>query len=511
MAQEVWQMNTAAQNTGSQQPVKRVVIVGGGTAGWMAAAALAKKFGDLFSIQLVESDEIGTVGVGEATIPPMRVFHKLLGIDEQEFMRATSATFKLGIRFENWGRDGDNYIHSFGKTGKETWLGDFHHFWLRARELGLPFEFSDFCLELQAAKANKFITGNNVDINYAYHLDASRYAIFLRALSEKNGAQRIEGKIEQVVQDPHSGFVQAVRLQSGQVIEGDFFIDCSGFIGLLIEKTLHTGYDDWSHWLPCDSAQAVQTEAVGPPPAYTRSMAHASGWQWRIPLQHRVGNGLVYCSRYMNDEQARAHLLNNLEGKTLTEPRVIKFRTGRRRKSWNKNVIALGLASGFLEPLESTSIHLVMMGITRFMRFFPFNGIEPTLVQEFNEQSREEVEKIRDFIILHYKTTERDDSPFWRQCKNMDIPDTLAHRMELFKKTGHAYQADGELFRIDSWTQVMLGQRLMPEHYHHIAQLMSERELQHFFSGMKQNILQSVEKMPSHQAFIAQYCVANSA
>lgn len=491
------------------KPVKKLVIAGGGTAGWMAAAAFSKKFGELLDVTIVESEEIGTVGVGEATIPPMRVFHKLLGIDEQEFMRATSATFKLGISFENWGRDGDKYIHSFGKTGKETWLGDFHHFWLYAQKLGLTeFQFGDFCLELKACLAERFALAQNLEINYAYHLDASRYAKFLRAMSEKNGATRIEEKIVEVKQDHDSGFITALVLNSGAVIEGDFFIDCSGFRGLLIEQTLRTGYEDWSQWLPCDTAQAVQTESVGPAVPYTRSIAHHAGWRWRIPLQHRVGNGLVYCSNFMSDEEARATLLNSVEGKTLIEPRVIKYRTGRRLKSWNKNCVALGLASGFIEPLESTSIHLFMMGITRIMRLFPFNGVEQSLINEFNREALEEIQSIRDFIILHYKATERDDTPFWRYCKNMEVPDSLAQRLDLFKSAGHAYQGPGELFRIDSWTQVMLGQRVMPEQYHHIAHLMSKDELLQFFTKMRSVINQQVDQLPHHEDFVRMYCGA---
>lgn len=491
------------------KPVKKLVIAGGGTAGWLAAAALSKKFGELLDITIVESEEIGTVGVGEATIPPMRVFHKLLGIDEQEFMRATNATFKLGILFENWGRDGDKYIHSFGKTGKETWLGDFHHFWLYSQKLGMTeFEFGDFCLELKASLANKFFTGPNADINFAYHLDASRYAKFLRAMSEKNGAKRIEGKIVEVKQDHDSGFITALTLASGETIEGDFFIDCSGFRGLLIEQTLRTGYEEWSQWLPCDTAQAVQTESVGPVVPYTLASAHHAGWRWRIPLQHRVGNGVVYCSNFMSDEEARTTLLNKVTGKTLIEPRVIKYRTGRRRKTWNKNCVALGLASGFIEPLESTSIHLFMMGITRLMRLFPFSGVNEYLINEFNREATEEIESIRDFIVLHYKATERDDTPFWRYCKNMEVPDTLAARMELFKTAGHAYQGPGELFRVDSWTQVMLGQRIKPEHYHHIAHLMTKEELQAFFTKMKAAINHQVEQLPTHEEFIQRYCKA---
>ncbi len=484
----------------------KLVIAGGGTAGWMAAAAFSIKFGELLDITLIESDDIGTVGVGEATIPPIRVFHKLLGIDEQEFMRATSATFKIGIAFENWGQQGDRYIHSFGKTGKETWLGDFHHFWLRSRELGMDFEFADFCLEVQAALANKFFTGPNAELNYAYHLDATRYAKFLRGIYEKKGGKRVEGKIIEVKQHPDSGFIMSVALASGATVDGDFFIDCSGFRGLLIEQTLHTGYEDWTHWLPCDSALAVQTESVGPAVPYTRSVAHHAGWRWQIPLQHRVGNGSVYCSRFMSDDEARTKLLQDVDGKAVTEPRPIKFRAGRRNKSWNKNCVALGLASGFIEPLESTSIHLFIMAITRLMRLFPFGGIEPALVNEYNRDTLAEIEPIRDFVILHYKATERDDSPFWRYCKDMEVPASLAHRIELFKKTGHAYQSPGELFRIDSWTQVMFGQRLIPEQYHHIAHLMTENELRQFLIKIKMAIVTNVEKLPAHEDFIQRYC-----
>lgn len=486
--------------------IKRVVIAGGGTAGWVAAAALSIRLGELLDITLIESDEIATIGVGEATIPPMRVFHKLLHIDEQEFMRETQATFKLGIVFDDWGQIGDRYIHSFGKTGKETWLGEFHHFWLRAQELGIGSEFGDYCLELQAAKANKFSTGPGSNINFAYHLDATRYARYLRGKAESHGLKRIEGKISEVVQNKDSGFIEALKLQSGQVIEGDLFIDCTGFRGLLIEQTLHTGYDDWSHWLPCDTALAVQTESIEPAVPYVRCTARESGWQWKIPLQHRVGNGLVYCSRYISDDAARQQLLDNIDGKTITEPRLIKFRTGRRRKSWNKNCIALGLASGFIEPLESTSIHLVMMGVTRLMQLFPFGGVEQSSVDLYNRQSSLEAERIRDFIVLHFCATERTDTPFWRHCKTMEIPDSLAQRINLFRENAHAYQLDSELFRVDSWTQVMLGQRIIPKQHHQVARLMSKEQLEKFMVEFELSIRHAVEKLPLHQDFVNQYC-----
>ena len=490
--------------------VRRVVIAGGGTAGWVATAALSQQFRGVLDITLIESDEIGTVGVGESSIPPMRVFHKLLRIDEQEFMRSTEATFKLGILFEDWVKPGARYIHSFGRNGKPTWLCEFHHFWLHGLARGIDSELGDYCLELQAAKARKFATSPQSDINFAYHLDATVYAKFLRRFAEGHGVKRVEGKIRQVIQNPQSGFIESLLLDSGQSIEGDFFIDCTGFRGLLIEQTLHTGYEDWSHWLPCDSAVAVQTESVGPPVPYTRAIAHEAGWRWCIPLQHRVGNGMVYCSRYMSDEEARTRLLREVEGKTLIQPRVIKFRAGRRRKGWNKNVVALGLASGFLEPLESTSIHLVMAGITRLMHIFPFNGVRQAFVDQYNEESRHELEKIRDFIVLHYYATQRDDSPFWRYCRNMEIPESLARRIEMFKASAHAWQAEGELFRVDSWSQVMVGQGIRPEHYHHVTKAMSDQDLSQFLNGLKASISQSVEKMPSHQEFINRYCKSGS-
>lgn len=490
----------------TEQTIKKVVIAGGGTCGWIVAAALSKQLGKVVDVTLVESDQIGTVGVGEATIPPMRVFHKLLGINEQEFMRETSATFKLGISFENWGKKGENYVHSFGVTGKDFYLGEFHDFWLHGLRKGIDAPFGDYCYELKAAQANKFATSPQSKINFSYHLDATKYGQFLRKFSEKNGIKRLEGKITDVIKDQQSGNINALILDSGKTIEGDLFIDCTGFKGLLIEDALHTGFEDWSHWLPCNSAIAVQTASIEEPVPYTRSIAHDAGWQWRIPLQHRVGNGFVFCDKYMSDDEAVALLLNNIEGKPINDPRVIKFRTGRRLKNWNKNCIAMGLSSGFLEPLESTSIHLFMMAIIRLMKLFPFGGITTELQNEYNQQSAWEIENIRDFIILHYHVTQRDDSPFWRYCKNMDVPDTLAHRIKLFRESGKAFQADGELFRVDSWIQVMLGQGIMPEQYHHAVTMMSDKELHQFLNGYRKSINEAVSKLPSHDEFIKQYC-----
>jgi len=490
--------------------IQNVVIAGGGTAGWMAAAAFSKLIGKNLNITLVESDEIGTVGVGEATIPPIKTFHKLLGINEQEVMRATNATFKLGIKFENWGLKDTDYIHSFGATGKECWAGEFHHFWLHGLRKGISADFGDYCYELQAAKANKFALSNTSPINYAYHLDATLYAKYLRKFSENLGVNRIEGKIQKVNKNKDTGFISSLSLDSGDIIEGDFFIDCTGFQGLLIEQALHTGFDDWSHWLPCDRAVAVQTKTTSEPLPYTRSIAHNSGWQWKIPLQNRVGNGLVYCSKYCSDEEAIETIKANIEGEMITEPRVIKFNTGRRRKGWNKNCVALGLSSGFIEPLESTSIHLIMSGVIRLLRIFPFEGIHQSTIDEYNNKLDSELNAVRDFIILHYKVTQREDSDFWLHCQNMEIPSSLAHKVQLFKDTGRVFLDDGDIFRVDSWTQVMLGQGLMPEQYHTIAEIMNDKELENFMGNLKKSINQAVDQLPSHAEFLEKYCKSDN-
>jgi len=491
-------------NTKNQ--VRKVVIAGGGTAGWMAAASLSRLLGKSLDVVLVESEEIGTVGVGEATIPPIRTLHKLLGIDEQAFLKATCGTFKLGIEFENWKQKGSSYMHSFGITGKECWAGEFHHFWLSGRARGIETEFSDYCFELMAARQGKFGLSQQQPINFAYHFDASLYARFLRDFSEKLGVTRIEGKINQVKLIAETGFIQALQLDSGELVKGDFFIDCTGFRGLLIEQALHTGYEDWSHWLPCDSAVAMQTQAVEAALPYTRATAHEAGWQWRIPLQHRVGNGLVYCSRYLSDDEAKHKLQQQVQGAPLTEPRVIKFKTGRRRKGWNKNCVALGLSAGFVEPLESTSIHLIMTGLVRLMRLFPFGGVEQSAIDEYNQKLGSELDAIRDFIVLHYKVNQRDDSPFWRFCQQMDIPHSLQHKLDLFTQTGRVFLDDGDIFRVDSWTQVMLGQGLLPQQYHGITHEMSDEELRRFLLGLRQNVSNMVEQLPKHQDFIERYC-----
>ncbi|WP_233078910.1 tryptophan halogenase family protein [Rheinheimera soli] len=490
------------------QQVKKVVIAGGGTAGWVAAAALSKRLKGLIDVVLIESEEIGTVGVGESTVPPVQLFHNLLGIDEQEFMKATDATFKLAISFENWGQTGDQYFHPFGVTGKGSFLTDFQHYYLHGLKQGVDAPFGDYCYELQAAKLHKFGKTEKSQINYAYHLDAGRYARFLRKFSEDLGAVRIEGKIAQVQQHVN-GDIRSLVLESGQEIAGDLFIDCTGFRALLIEQTLNTGYERWDHWLPCNKAVVVQTESAATVPPYTRAMAHDSGWQWRIPLQHRVGNGLVYASDFLSDEKAKQRLLNNLETAPLMEPRFLSYQTGRRKKLWNKNCVAIGLSSGFIEPLESTSIFLFMSGIIRLLRLFPFNGVTPALTEEYNQQSITEVEKIRDFIILHYHQTERSDSPFWDYCRTMTIPDTLAHRIELFKESAHAFQTGDEMFRLESWSHVMLGQRLQPDNYHQLVAGLSQGELGRHLQSIRETISAAVDRLPSHRDFLRQYCPSN--
>ena len=486
-----------------------MVIVGGGTAGWMAAAALSKLLGKNLDISLVESDQIGTIGVGEATIPLLSAFHQLLGINEQDFMRSTQATFKLGIQFENWGALGDKYIHGFGIVGQDCWACSFHHFWVKSLKQGNKSTIVDYSLHQHAAKAGKFELNPKGGLAYAYHLDATVYAQFLRKFSERNGVKRIEGKVVDVALSSKDGAIESLTLESGKVITGELFIDCSGFRALLAEQAQHTGYEDWTHWLPCDRAVAVQTKSVEPPLPYTRSIAREAGWQWRIPLQHRVGNGLVYCSQYLSDDDAKKTLVENIEGELITEPRVIRFKTGRRIKQWNANCVSLGLASGFLEPLESTSIHLVQSGIIRLMQLFPTTGFDQTEIDEFNNQSKLEFEYIRDFIILHYHATERDDSPFWNYCRTMEVPETLSRRMKLFLSNGRIFRENFELFFDGSWSQVMTGQRLIPDGYHPIVDLMTIDELRTFLLNIKTVHTKTVSRYKSHQEFIDEYCRAD--
>jgi len=486
--------------------VRRVVIVGGGTAGWMSAAGLAKSLGPTIDITLLESDEIGTVGVGEAVIPLIKSFHALLELREDEFMRAVNGTFKLGIEFENWGRLGESYFHPFGPTGVEAWAAQFHHYWLKARRQGNNDALRTFSLEASLAEAGRFGLASEPQPQYAYHFDAGLYAKYLRKLAEANGVQRIEGKVVDVRLHPETGFIEAVEMESGDRVEGDLFIDCSGFRGLLIQQALKAEWEDWGHWLRNDRAVAVQTELVSPPAPYTRSTARTSGWQWKIPLQNRVGNGLVFCSRYLSEDDAIKALLDNLEGKTLNEARTIRFRTGRRTQQWVKNCVAVGLSSGFLEPLESTSIHLIQNSILRLVRMFPAAAIDPAEVRQFNNETTQEIEQIRDFIILHYKVTQRRDSKYWLDCREMPIPESLAHKIALFESNARAVRDNNEMFRERSWAAVMLGQGIEPLGYHPFVDNLSDTQLKAFTAEVKSNVAAIVAKAPSHQDFLNRYC-----
>jgi len=500
---------THADPHATPKPVRRVVIAGGGTAGWMVAAALSRTLGKNLSITLIESDEIGTVGVGEATIPTLVTYHRLLEINEQEFMAATQATFKLGISFENWRRRDHRYIHSFGTTGTDHWTAGFQHFWLRGRERKLARDYGDYCLELRASLENRFAHLPRGNMNYAFHMDAGLYARFLRRYSEGYGVTRVEGKIVEVLADAARTTIEGLRLDSGALIEGDLFIDCTGFRGLLIAQTLGAEWEDWSHWLFCDTAIALQTASVGEPVPLTRSIARDAGWQWRIPLQHRVGNGIVYGSRFIDEEQARRTLLDNVQGERLTEPRTIRFRPGQRRDTWRGNCVAIGLASGFLEPIESTSIHLIQRGVIRLLQLFPAAGINASDVAEYNQQTRAEIEHIRDFIILHYHANERDE-PFWRTAREMDIPASLRHRIALFRDSARVFRIPNELFAENSWVQVMLGQGIEPRQHHPSADLMGDEELNAFLETIRRNIEQTVSRLPSHQAYLDTYCPAKT-
>jgi tryptophan halogenase len=491
------------------------VIVGGGSAGWMTAAALAHAVKDTARITLVESEEIGTVGVGEATIPPLQFFNKVLGINERDFIKATQATFKLGIEFQDWGTVGHRYFHQFGEFGTNIKGISFHQLWLRLAASGHPHPLSDYSPAAIAAAQRRFLPPmpnqppDTPQLAYAYHFDAGLYARFLRRYSEDRGVTRIEGRIVDVQRHAESGFIQSVRLENGTAINGDFWLDCSGFHGLLIEKTLQTGFEDWSHWLPVDRALAVPSERTEQSfVPYTRSIAHAAGWQWRIPLQHRVGNGHVYCSQYVSDDQAAATLLANLDGEALGEPRLLRFKTGRRRKFWNGNCVALGLAGGFLEPLESTSLHLVQAAAFRFLSLMPTSpAYDPSAEAEFNRLSVQEYEQIRDFIILHYVANERPEQ-FWRYCCSVQMPDTLAHRIELFRARGKIARYDGQLFSDSSWIAVMLGQKLDPLHCDPLAEALPLAELQAKASQLRENLHRAIGRMPTHAEFIERNCRA---
>ena len=499
-------------------PLRSLVIVGGGTAGWMTAAALAKVLQGQVTIRVVESDEIGIIGVGEATIPPIRRFNEVLELDEDEFVRQTQGTFKLGIEFVNWGRLGHRYIHGFGRFGQELWTVEFHQYWLKQWLAGKAPDLEQYSINRRACRAGKFMRAATdmpksplSEIVHAFHFDASLYARYLRRYAEARGVQRIEGKIRQVSQREGDGFVDAVVLESGQRVEGEFFIDCSGFRGLLIEQTLATGYDSWTQWLPCNRALAVPCPRAGEFTPYTRSTAHRAGWQWRIPLQHRTGNGHVYCSDFVSDDEAASVLLGNLDAPPAAEPRLLHFTTGKRRKTWNKNVVAIGLAGGFLEPLESTAIHLIQTAIAKLINLFPDSGFAQDDIDEYNAQMDFEFTRIRDFIILHYKLNTRTDSPFWQACAAMAVPESLTRRMNLYRRHGRIFREGAELFSEVGWLQVMHGQGLKPEACNPLVDLYPEEDIVQFLDDVETVIGKCVDVMPTHAEYIAQHCAAPQA
>lgn len=495
--------------------VRTIVIAGGGTAGWMTAAALSKALGPGYAIRLVESEQIGTIGVGEATIPHIREFNLALGIDEDEFVRATQGTFKMGVEFRNWGAAGDRYIHGFGTIGQPLDGVPFHHYWLRMHLAGKAGELQACSINTAAPLQQKFMRAR-LDmpnsplghINYAFHFDAGLYAQFLRRYAEQRGVQRIEGKVVRVVQREPDGFIASLQLESGEQVTGDLFIDCSGMRALLIGQAMGVPFEDYSHWLPNDRALAVPCESSGDMAPVTRATAHKAGWQWRIPLQSRIGNGHVYSSRFIGDDEAADILMSNLEGKPLGDPRPISFRPGRRVRGWDRNCVAVGLAAGFFEPIESTTIHMIQTSIARLVSLFPRAGFEQADIDEYNEQSAAEYAAIRDFIILHFKATRRNDSPFWNYCREMPVPDSLQHRLDLYRSNGRIYRKSEELFAEVSWLQVMHGQHVQANGYHPMADRRPEAEVEAFLADVERVIGKCVEVMPTHAEFIAANCAA---
>jgi tryptophan halogenase len=498
----------------SDRDIKELVIVGGGTAGWMTAAAVAKVMGPRVNITLVESDDIGIIGVGEATIPPIRLFNDLVRIDEDDFLAKTQGTFKLGVQFVDWYKKGESYSHDFGPIGKDLGYIPFHNYWLSENRNGAKYSFWDYGVNNLAMRQNKFdrlamIPNSPLPgIVHAFHFDAGLYAKYLRTIAEKLGVKRVEGKVLGATLNGETGFIKHVDMNSGTEIAGDFFIDCSGFRGLLIGDALNTKFEDFSSWLPVNRALAVPCEKASPLTPYTRSTAHRAGWQWRIPLQHRTGNGNVYCADHMNDDEAHDHLMKNLDGKPLDDPRLIKFTTGRRENFWVKNCIAIGLSGGFLEPLESTAIHLIQSSINQLVQLFPRLGENPEASAEYNQIIKNEFDHIRDFIVLHYHANERMGEKFWDEMRNKPIPDTLKHKIELFRESGAINPTQIDLFKLSSWVQVMLGQGIVPRTFHPFVNTIAPKDLQTYMHDLRSIMNGAVERMPSHEGFIARICRA---
>jgi tryptophan halogenase len=497
----------------SAERIRKIAIVGGGTAGWMAAAVLARflKPADV-SIQLIESDEIGIVGVGEATVPVIQVLNGLLGIDETDFIRKTRGTFKLGIEFRDWSRLGNTHCHFFGDFGAPIEGIAPHHHWLKLRQLGEAPALGEHSFPYVAGKLGRFSPPDTdprseaSSYKYAYHFDAGLYAQYLRANAEARGVLRKEGKVVDVKLRGEDGFIQTLTLESGERIDADFFIDASGFRGLLIEQALHTGYEDWSHWLPCDRAAAVPCESAGELTPYTVSTARSAGWQWRIPLQHRTGNGYVYCSRFISDDEATGTLLGHLDGRPLAEPRLLRFTTGHRKQFWNRNCLAIGLAGGFMEPLESTSIQLIQTALARLIEMFPDRNFDPVVSAEYNRVSVNEFERIRDFLILHYCATERDDSPLWRYCRSMSLPESLKYKMDVFSSCGRVPLYSDESYQEPSWVSIFLGQHIYPKRYDPLVDNISTDHLRRGLLQRRRAIRRLAEGLPTHREYIARRC-----
>ncbi len=485
--------------------VNRVVIAGGGTAGWMAAATISATIGRRLEVTLIESDAIPTVGVGEATVPSLLTIHQLLKIHEADFLKATNATYKLGIMFENWTRLNQKYFHSFGNSGMSCWAAGFHHFWVRAQQQKMAKDYADYSLETLAAEKGKFAHMKDPNLNYAYHLDSGKYGQFLRGIAEKHGVTRVEGKIENVNLDPQSGHIASIRLGSGQVVEGDLFIDCTGFRSLLLGEALGVGYNDWSEMLPANAAYAVQTESHRPAVPFTRSIALDAGWRWQIPLQHRVGNGVVFSTNFKSEQSALDDLLQGIDGEPINDPRLIRFTTGQRKEFWHKNCVSVGLSSGFIEPLESTSIHLIQQAIVWLISLFPTEGIDTNQVNRFNQQMTVETETIRDFIVLHYHLQERDDHEFWCYLREMKVSDRLQQILNMFHNNGTIVEEQDDLFAENSWVQVMMGQGLTPKQYHPIVDMMADRDLNMFMRQQENVVQQTVSRLPGHTQFIQHF------
>lgn len=501
----------------AKQDFMRVVIVGGGSAGWMSAAFLSRMLGKNYDITLIESEDIGTIGVGEATIPAMKTFNSLLNLDELDFIKNTQASFKLGIRFFDWYEKGHDYYHGFGRIGRDLEHLRLHQYWLKMYKEGKVGDLRPYSINTVAPDYNKFMFPDArlkdsplSEIAYAYHLDANLYARYLRKYSENKGVKRIEGKVIKVNQNPETGYITDIDLERGENVKGDLFIDCTGFRGVLIEETLNTGYEDWSKWLFCDRAIAVPCTSSENFTPYTISKALDAGWQWRIPLQHRTGNGHVYSSAHLDDGRAEEILLNNLDGEIKAEPFRLKFNVGRRKKLWNKNCVAIGLSGGFLEPLESTGLYMIQSGLVRLIRFFPDNKFQQANIDEFNRLGVYEFERIRDFIVLHYNATMREDTPFWKMVKNAEIPDSLKAKTELFLANGRVFRECEELFAEESWIQVFLGQGVIPNNYDPLVNNKTEDEILKYLGNTKEVIQKCASKMPSHKEFIDRFCRAET-